>query len=46
MFFNEFINTRGPPWRKCDIFDELYSNIGELIAEEQADHSKVEAKTG
>ena len=46
MFFNEFINTRGPPWRKCDIFDELYSNIGELIAEEQADHSKVETEAG
>ena len=37
MFFNEFVHTRGPPWRKCDIFDELYSNLGEMLGAEAAE---------
>lgn len=40
MFFNEFISTRGPPWRPCDIFDELYANIGEQLLAEAADPRK------
>ena len=28
MFFQEFITARGPPWRSCDIFDDLYSEVG------------------
>ena len=36
MFFNEFIHSRGPPWRKCDIFDEVYSSMGEQLAEEHS----------
>lgn len=42
MFFNEFISTRGPPWRRCDIFDELYANIGEQLCAEIADPRKVQ----
>ena len=30
MFFNELVHNHGPPWRKCDIFDELYSSIQAL----------------
>jgi len=41
MFFNDFIYNRGTPWRKCDIFDQLYSNIGEHLALEQNDHRKI-----
>ena len=41
MFFNDFIYKRGPPWRKCDIFDELYANIGEHLALELIDHRKI-----
>ena len=37
MFFNDFIDQRGSPWRKCDIFDELYANIGGQIALELLD---------
>jgi len=40
-FFNDFIYKRGTPWRKCDIFDELYANIGEHIALELNDHGKI-----
>jgi myotubularin-related protein 5/13 len=41
MFFNEFIMSRGPPWRRCDIFDELYAVMGEQLAAEMADPRKV-----
>jgi len=41
MFFNDFIYQKGTPWRKCDIFDELYANIGEHIALELNDHHKI-----
>ncbi|XP_023320914.1 myotubularin-related protein 13 isoform X8 [Eurytemora carolleeae] len=41
MFFNEFISTRGPPWRRCDIFDELYANIGEQVSAETLDPRKI-----
>ena len=37
MFFNEFITSRGPPWRFCDIFDELYADIGEQLTAEVTD---------
>ena len=36
MFFNELVHSRGPPWRKCDIFDELYSALGEMLGAEGA----------
>ena len=37
MFFNEFVSVRGPPWRLCDIFDDLYADIGEQLAAESID---------
>ena len=45
MFFNEFIHTRGPPWRKCDIFDDLYSSLGEQLTQEQSDPSRIQVLT-
>lgn len=29
MFFNQFVSDRGPPWRPCDLFDQVYHNLGE-----------------
>lgn len=37
MFFTSFIAERGPPWRPCDVWDELYSNLGELVKSESQD---------
>ncbi|XP_076069162.1 SET domain binding factor isoform X2 [Oratosquilla oratoria] len=37
MFFTSFVSERGPPWRVCDLWDELYSNIGEQLRLEQHD---------
>lgn len=37
MFFTSFVSERGPPWRPCDIWDELYSNISELLKTEAQD---------
>lgn len=34
MFFTSFVAERGAPWRPCDVWDELYSNIGELLKKE------------
>lgn len=31
MFFTAFVAERGPPWRPCDVWDELYSNLPELL---------------
>jgi myotubularin-related protein 5/13 len=36
-FFTEFVSERGPPWRPCDVWDELYSNIGDLLRLEAQD---------
>jgi myotubularin-related protein 5/13 len=41
MFFNTLVSDRGPPWRQCDIFDELYSVFGEQCQVEQTDPSRV-----
>lgn len=38
MFFTGFVAERGPPWRPCDVWDELYSNIGDLLRLETQDH--------
>lgn len=35
MFFTSFVSERGPPWRPCDVWDELYSNLCELLKTEQ-----------
>ncbi|KAJ8983459.1 hypothetical protein NQ317_013334 [Molorchus minor] len=37
MFFTSFIAERGPPWRPCDVWDELYSNLSELLKTEEQD---------
>lgn len=41
MFFTGFIMERGPPWRTCDSWDELYSSITELTRTETQDPRKV-----
>lgn len=37
MFFTSFVTERGPPWRPCDVWDELYSNLAELLKAEAQD---------
>lgn len=37
MFFTSFVSERGSPWRPCDVWDELYSNLGELVKSESQD---------
>lgn len=34
MFFTSFITERGPPWRACDAWDELYSSVTDLTRTE------------
>lgn len=34
MFFNTFVSERGPPYRVCDIFDELYAGMQDVIKAE------------
>lgn len=34
MFFTSFISERGPPWRACDAWDELYSSVTDLTRTE------------
>lgn len=40
MFFTSFVAERGPPWRLCDVWDELYSNLSEQLKQEAQDHSE------
>ncbi|XP_060530285.1 myotubularin-related protein 13 isoform X2 [Cylas formicarius] len=37
MFFTSFISERGPPWRPCDVWDELYNNLHDMLKKEQQD---------
>lgn len=37
MFFNTFVAERGPPYRICDIFDELYASMNDLLKTEARD---------
>ncbi|XP_048526749.1 myotubularin-related protein 13 isoform X3 [Dendroctonus ponderosae] len=37
MFFTSFVSERGPPWRPCDVWDELYSNLNDLFKKEMQD---------
>ncbi|XP_025829760.1 myotubularin-related protein 13 isoform X2 [Agrilus planipennis] len=37
MFFTSFVADRGPPWRPCDVWDELYSNFNDLLKIETQD---------
>ncbi|XP_059480805.1 myotubularin-related protein 13 isoform X3 [Neocloeon triangulifer] len=41
MFYTGFVQERGPPWRVCDLWDELYSNLGEQLRQEGQDPSLV-----
>ncbi len=41
MYFNSFVSERGPPWRPCDLFDDLYYSLGEQLMLEEEDRSKV-----
>nr|XP_018897778.1 PREDICTED: myotubularin-related protein 13 isoform X2 [Bemisia tabaci] len=41
MFFTAFVTERGPPWRPCDCWDELYSNITEQLKMESQDQRLV-----
>ncbi|XP_021707699.1 myotubularin-related protein 13 [Aedes aegypti] len=37
MFFTGFVTERGPPWRPCDAWDELYSAMNDLLKQEMQD---------
>ncbi|GAB6021252.1 hypothetical protein CHUAL_003867 [Chamberlinius hualienensis] len=41
MFYNNFVAERGPPYRLCDIFDELYSGNQESISNRSRNGSTV-----
>lgn len=41
MFFTSFVSERGPPWRPCDVWDELYSALSDLLRKEAQDPSLV-----
>jgi len=34
MSFHKFIEERGPPFRSCDIFDDVYASIYEQLKRE------------
>lgn len=35
MFFEKFVESRGLPYRDCDLFDELHANLHERLLEEK-----------
>ncbi|XP_046393982.1 myotubularin-related protein 13 isoform X2 [Ischnura elegans] len=37
MFFTSFVQERGPPWRPCDVWDELHSSLLDLLRMESQD---------
>ncbi|XP_064480386.1 myotubularin-related protein 13-like isoform X2 [Ornithodoros turicata] len=37
MFFNTFVAERGLPYRVCDVFDELYASMNDLLKAEARD---------
>lgn len=39
MFFTAFVTERGPPWRPCDVFDEVYCSIADQVRQEAGDRS-------
>lgn len=41
MFFTTFVTERGPPWRVCDLWDDLYAGIGDQLRQEQHDSRKL-----
>lgn len=45
MFFTSFITERGPPWRACDAWDELYSSVTDLTRTELQNPKLVSKKS-
>lgn len=41
MFFEKFVETRGPPYRECDLFDHLHANLHETLVEEMGNPDAV-----
>ncbi|KFM81049.1 Myotubularin-related protein 13, partial [Stegodyphus mimosarum] len=41
MFFNTFVSERGPPYRVCDIFDEIYASMQDMLKAESKNPSLV-----
>lgn len=41
MFFTAFVSERGPPWRPCDQWDELYCEFNDLMRQEAQDPKTV-----
>ncbi|CAH1256560.1 SBF1 [Branchiostoma lanceolatum] len=41
MSFRPFVHERGPPYRPCDIFDELISGIHTVVRDEGVDNKRV-----
>lgn len=41
MFFNSFVTERGPAWRSCDQWDELYCNMNEQLRSEAIDDGRL-----
>ena len=41
MFFGCFVTERGPPWRRCDVYDFLQSQMKEIDLQEYEDTSTV-----
>lgn len=37
MFFEKFVESRGSPYRECDLFDYLHANLHEKLKEEMDD---------
>lgn len=44
MFFTGFVSERGPPWRPCDAWDELYSAMTDLTRTETQNPKLVKEK--
>lgn len=38
MFFEKFVETRGSPYRECDLFDFLQATLHETLKEERGDY--------
>ncbi|XP_077995141.1 myotubularin-related protein 13-like isoform X2 [Glandiceps talaboti] len=41
MSFGTFVQERGPPFRVCDIFDEVSANIQETLLQEGRKHERI-----
>ena len=37
MFYNTFVSERGPPWRVCDVWDDVYSALADQLRLESHD---------